>query len=135
MACNSYGDRFVLDLLTLLEMWSDEIAADGDESRLVVVVSIWTGRDILLFIFVRIGMRLGVADMVMVVLVVIVDAIFRPLLWVGRLFAHNEDIYNIQINRVGVVTDNILCASEFNVQQSGGGKCKWLNNDCSCIEM
>lgn len=38
-------------------MWSDEIAADGDESD---VGSTWMDRDILLFTFIRIGMRLGV---------------------------------------------------------------------------
>lgn len=80
------------------------MAADGVESNVVAVVSVCTGRGILLLIFVRIGMRLGVTEAVVDVAAVTVDdvviavdvAAFETLLCAGdgaRLLhrKHNEE--------------------------------------------
>ena len=114
------------------------MAADGDESNVVAVVSVCAGRDILLFTFDRIGMRLGVIDAVVdvaavtaddfVIVVVAVDvAVFRPLLCAGDGAIllhrkHNEErqLCIIQVAVVVVMTD-ILCASVY-VQQRVGGQ-------------
>lgn len=111
----------MLDLLALLEIWSVEIAADGDASNVVVIlvgVSVWTGLGILLFALVRIGMRLGV---------IIVDTIFRPLLCVGdegRLIHRKQNAFifiQVLLGGGGGGSESTnLCASEFNVQQKGG---------------
>ena len=112
------------------------MAADGDESNVVAVVSVCAGRDILLFTFDRIGMRLGVmvldvaavtADDFVIVVVAVDVAVFRPLLCAGDGAIllhrkHNEErqLCIIQVAVVVVMTD-ILCASVY-VQQRVGGQ-------------
>lgn len=59
IVCNSNEDWVELDLLlTVFEMWSGEIAAEGDVD-IDDVAPIWAGAVDFRFKFVRIGMRLG----------------------------------------------------------------------------
>lgn len=129
IACNSNGDNVVLDLLSLLEMWSLEM--DVDEGDGCDDTSVWTGADFL-FRFDRIGMRLGV---------------FIGLVWphigtgdVGLLhhFAiPPKTLCMIYLQFYGCCNTMwgwqwaiFTCAS---IQCEV--KCMWLNYDCSCIAM
>lgn len=100
-------------------MWSHEIAADGDESS--DGLSVWIGRGIrLLFIFFRIGMRLGVVDVgiddddvVSVIIAIAGECSFLSVGDVG-LFHRKHNQFYLQL--VQVMSNN-LHASKFSAEE------------------